>query len=173
MVSSSTCKCASQGYHTHDCRLVCFPDAEVTNPRKSPTPGTHQPREVTNTNTSKQGRSVPTWYQLFCCLFYLTLFAMRPVKLAEGPGHCCVRCPFLRVLYPKLHDATITCNQFTEISHWPGKVLPLVPLTSLFIRSRIHATIIHHCLILPSTVLGTRDIGVQHTDTPRFHGHDI
>lgn len=148
-------------------------DFSASQMQKSPTPGRLQPREVTNTNTSKQGRSVLTWYQLFCCLFYLTLFATRPMKLAEGPGHCCVGCPFLRVLYPKLHDATITCNQFTEVSHRPGKVLPLVPLTSLCIRSRIHATTIYHCLILPSTAWGTTDIGGRYTDTPRFHGHYI
>lgn len=92
---------------------------------------------------------------------------MLPMKLAEGayPGHCCGSCPYLRLLYPKLHDATIMCY------HQPGKGLPLAPLTSLFISSLIQETIIYHCLIVPGTVLETYKCSRQHYSC--LHEHYI
>lgn len=98
---------------------------------------------------------------------YLTRFAMLPVTLAEStsPGHCCVGCPCIRHLYPKLHDATTTCHQCTKVSHCPGKVLPLTPLTPFSISSFIHAAVTHCCLSVPGIVLGAGDTWVQQADT--------
>lgn len=97
---------------------------------------------------------------------------MLPTKLAEGayPGHCCGGSSYHRLLYLKLH-ATIMCHQFTEVFHWPGKGLALAPLTSLFISSLIHATIIYHCLIVPGTVLETYKCSRQYYSC--LHGHYI
>lgn len=96
----------------------------------------------------------PQWVSpMLSDMYYLPL----PDTSQVPPCYCCVDADILELLYPRFHDATIMCHQFTKVSCWPGRVLPLAPLTSLFVISLVHATIIYCPLLVPGTVLGTWD----------------
>lgn len=101
----------------------------------------------------------------FSASFVLLFFALLPTKQAEhaSPSQCCVAALISRSLYPKFHDATIMYHRFTKVSPWPGMALPLAALTSLFISSLIHATMISCCLLVPGPVLGPGSEGSGQT----------